>query len=82
MPKDMPPLRGFLECPLCSRMLTGSVSKGKYYRYYYYHYSGSTCKCRFKAEIANKYFEDKMMKYNLAPGVGELFKMVELDEYR
>jgi site-specific DNA recombinase len=79
---DMLPLRGFLECPLCDRMLTGSVSKGKYYRYYYYHCSGTTCKCRFKAEVVNKYFKDEVVKYNLNPGVGELFKMVVLDEYR
>jgi site-specific DNA recombinase len=79
---DMLPLRGFLECPDCNRMLTGSVSKGKYYRYYYYHCSGTICKCRFKAEVVNEAFEKELIKYNLAPGAAELFKMVVMDEYQ
>ena len=79
---DMLPLRGFLKCPDCNRMLTGSVSKGKYYRYYYYHCSGTICKCRFKAEDVNEAFESELQKYNLAPGAGELFKMIVMDEYQ
>jgi site-specific DNA recombinase len=78
----MLPLRGYLQCPSCGKMLTGSASRGKYYRYFYYHCSGSTCKTRFKAEAVNKYFEDDLIKYNLLPGAGELFKMVVLDEFR
>ena len=31
------PLRGFLKCPCCGRLLTGSVSKGKTGVYAYYH---------------------------------------------
>src|ERR1022692_23148 len=31
------PLRGFLICPKCGRLLTGSASKGAYYYYHYYH---------------------------------------------
>ncbi|WP_429378468.1 recombinase family protein [Mucilaginibacter sp. UYCu711] len=80
--KDMLPLRGFLECPDCNRMLTGSASKGRHERYYYYHCTGTTCKCRFKAETVNQYFEDELIKFNLASGVGELFKMVVMDECR
>lgn len=32
--QDSLPLRGFLTCPKCNRMLTGSASKGKYSLYY------------------------------------------------
>jgi len=78
---DMLPLRGFLVCPDCGRKITGSVSKGKYYRYYYYHCLGGICKCRFKAEDLNEALKDEIKKYSLAPGAGELFKMVVMDEF-
>jgi len=79
---NMLPLRGFLQCPLCTRMLTGSGSKGRNERYYYYHCSCSACKCRFKAEDVNLYFEKQLLRYKLEPGAGELFKMVVKDEFR
>jgi site-specific DNA recombinase len=79
--KEQLPLRGFLECPLCDRMLTGSASKGRKNYYYYYHCSCNVCKCRFKAKEVNDYFEDELFRYNFAPHAGELFKMVVLDEY-
>ncbi len=78
---DQFPLRGFLSCPKCHRMLTGSASKGRNERYYYYHCSNSKCGSRFKAEKVNRYFEDHLMDYNLDPRAGELFKMVVLDLY-
>ncbi|MFD2963963.1 MULTISPECIES: recombinase family protein [Olivibacter] len=79
--KEMLPLRGFLQCPNCSRMLTGSASKGRHRHYYYYHCSSSACGCRFKAEEVNRYFERELLKYKIMPETGELFKMVVLDEY-
>ncbi|SEA58350.1 recombinase family protein [Pedobacter hartonius] len=42
------PLRGFLLCPECQKVLTGSPSKGRYAYYYYYHCQ-KQCKVRFKA---------------------------------
>lgn len=53
---EMLPLRGFLECPDCHRMLTGSASKGRSQYYFYYHCSASGCGTRFKAESVNDYF--------------------------
>jgi site-specific DNA recombinase len=41
---DRIPLLGFLVCPKCGRLLTGSSSKGRKERYYYYLYS-SSCVC-------------------------------------
>jgi DNA invertase Pin-like site-specific DNA recombinase len=79
---NMLPLRGFLKCPLFHRMLTGSGSKGRNGRYYYYHCSSVDCKCRFKAEDVNLYFETDLLKYKLEPAAGELFKMVVIDEFR
>ncbi|TKC57150.1 recombinase family protein [Pedobacter hiemivivus] len=46
------PLRGFLYCSKCTRMLTGSASKGRN-RYYYYYHCSSSCGCRYKAEDVN-----------------------------
>ncbi len=81
-PKELP-LRGFLQCPLCHRMLTGSASRGKYGgRYYYYHCSEGTCKSRFKAETVNSYFENQIKSYELSPLVAELFKKVVLDVFK
>ncbi|TFF38591.1 recombinase family protein [Mucilaginibacter psychrotolerans] len=79
---EMLPLRGFLECPLCSRMLTGSASKGRHSRYYYYHCSDNTCKSRFKAEEVNKYFEDDLINFQLHPGISNHFKAIVLDVFK
>ncbi|MEO3405519.1 recombinase family protein [Mucilaginibacter sp. CAU 1740] len=53
---EMLPLRGFLHCPLCNRKLTGSASKGSRSYFYYYHCTAG-CKCRFRADLANEFFE-------------------------
>lgn len=50
------PLRGFLKCPKCNRMLTGSASKGKMGKYYYYYHCSSECGVRFNAENTNEAF--------------------------
>ncbi len=56
------PLRGYLICPKCGRMLTGSASKGRNQYYHYYHCS-SECGVRHKAEIANNEIEKEIQKY-------------------
>ncbi|GEP93213.1 recombinase RecB [Chitinophaga terrae (ex Kim and Jung 2007)] len=56
------PLRGFLVCPRCGRVLTGSASKGKYKHYHYYHCITS-CGCRFPAERANQLFSKELRKF-------------------
>ncbi|WP_148230797.1 recombinase family protein [Chitinophaga pinensis] len=51
------PLRGFLICPRCGRLLSGSGSKGNGGIYYYYHcQSVKFCKERFRADTANEAF--------------------------
>ncbi len=69
------PLRGFLICPKCGRMLTGSASKGHTKNYYYYHCI-SSCGCRFKTENANDLFVHELRKYVPEPGMNELFVMI------
>jgi site-specific DNA recombinase len=69
------PLRGFLICPKCGRMLTGSASKGHTKSYYYYH-CVSSCGCRFKTENANELFIRELRKYVPKPGMKELFTII------
>jgi len=53
--KEELPLRGFLQCARCGKLLTGSASKGRNARYYYYHCKAG-CKERFRADEANDVF--------------------------
>ncbi|MDE1193140.1 MAG: recombinase family protein [Arachidicoccus sp.] len=48
------PLRGFLICPKCGRILTGSGSKGRRDQPYFYYHCTSACGTRFKARELNK----------------------------
>ena len=72
---DEMPLRGFLACPGCGRMLTGSASKGRKYRYFYYHCI-SSCGVRFRADLANVEFSKELKKYVPHPGALALHKKV------
>ncbi len=72
---DLLPLRGFLCCPNCNRMLTGSGSKGKYNIFYYYH-CVSPCGWRKRAELVNQKFEEELEKFSPLKGIHELYKKV------
>ncbi|MET6995897.1 recombinase family protein [Chitinophaga defluvii] len=74
------PLRGFLSCPWCGGRITGSVSHGKYLKYSYYHCMGYKCKGRFKAEVLNSSYEEKLKEIYLRPEVYELLGLVLEDE--
>jgi site-specific DNA recombinase len=56
------PLRGFLICPQCGRILTGSTSKGAFHYYSYYHCI-SSCGWRHRADKANMAFVEELRKY-------------------
>jgi site-specific DNA recombinase len=76
------PLRGFLECPDCQRMLTGSASRGRHGNYFHYYHCTGKCKCRFKAATVNEYFENELLNFQLAPGIGDFYKQVVMDVFR
>ena len=80
--KEMLPLRGFLECPDCNRMLTGSASRGRHGNYFHYYHCTSGCKCRFKASSVNEYFENELLNFQLSPATGELFKSIVMDVFQ
>ena len=75
------PLRGYLTCPKCGRMLTGSASKGKYSLYYYYHCI-SSCGCRYRADGANDAFVNELKKFKPHPGVVNLYKVIIGSAYK
>jgi site-specific DNA recombinase len=79
--QDNLPLRGYLTCPRCSRMLTGSASKGKYSLYYYYHCI-SPCGFRHRAEEANEMFVGELKKFIPHPGVVDLYKLIISNTYK
>lgn len=78
--KSLFPLRGLIFCPLCGGKITGSVSQGKRLKYPYYHCMGYKCKGRFKAEVLNSCYEEKLKELHLRPEVYELFGLVLEDE--
>jgi len=78
--KSLFPLRGLLTCPLCGGKITGSVSQGKRLKYPYYHCMGYRCKGRFRAEVLNNRYEEKLREIHLRPEVYELFGLVLEDE--
>lgn len=78
---DNLPLRGFVHCPKCNRMLTGSASKGKYNYYYYYHCS-SGCNVRFNAELMNQQFHKELTKYIPRPGRIELYTAAIINDFK
>ena len=80
------PLRGYLICSSCGRILTGSSAKGNGGKYYYYH-CVKGCKERYKSDYLNdafhKWLDDIELKPELATAylkvIGDVFKLNEGD---
>jgi site-specific DNA recombinase len=77
---EMFPLRGFLGCPKCSRMLTASASKGRNGRYHYYHCVAS-CGCRYPAGLVNDAFVSELQKFTPRKATAEIFRQLVTDEF-
>ena len=71
-------LTRYLSCPVCSKKLRGSFSRGSTKRYAYYHCSGS-CKVRFRADRVNESYNEQLQQLTLSNGSVELFKLVLAD---
>lgn len=78
---DLLPLRGFIRCSRCNRILCGSALKGRNGYYYYYHCS-SACGCRYKAEVVNETFEAQLNQFTISSKYADLFKAVIIDTYK
>ncbi len=70
--EELLPLRGFLKCPKCEKMLTGSASKGRKNYYYYYH-CFKKCQGRHKAKEVNDAFLEMLNEYRPKPGYEEFY---------
>ena len=69
------PLRGFLICPHCNKLLTGSSSKGAR-KYYSYYHCFDGCTCRFRADGINNMFVYELKKYIPKPEMIDVYKVV------
>lgn len=74
------PLRNFLVCPKCGRLITASRSKGRTQYYNYYHCL-SSCGWRYKAEHVNEALVQELRKYKPTLAMISLYKQVILDVY-
>ncbi|RKR81846.1 DNA invertase Pin-like site-specific DNA recombinase [Mucilaginibacter gracilis] len=78
---ELLPLRNFIKCNKCHKMLTGSSSKGKHKHYYYYH-CDHICGVRHNAIETNKLFLDLLRTWVLNPAAVELLKLVISSVYK
>ena len=69
------PLRGFLLCPECGKILTGSASKGRN-KYYSYYHCFDGCTCRFSADAVNDCLIYELKKYIPRPEAIDVYKVV------
>ncbi|MFW9874894.1 MAG: recombinase family protein, partial [Candidatus Thorarchaeota archaeon] len=75
------PLRGFLKCPKCGNIWTGSGSRGNGGIYYYYHCQNG-CKERIRADYANDEFIKYLKTFKVYPEVAELYLAVMEDIFK
>ena len=76
------PLRGYLICRECGGNLTGSGSKSRSGDKHYYYHCQKGCKERFRADIANKSFEQLLASLEINDPVIELYKVIMKDIYK
>lgn len=74
------PLRNFLVCPQCGKLITASRSKGRTAYYNYYHCT-SECGWRYKAEFVHDTFLQELRRFKPHAAMIELYKQVILDVY-
>jgi hypothetical protein len=75
---DSLPLRGFLICPKCNKLLTGSASKGNT-KYYTYNHCTGGCPCRYRADNVNQLFVSEIKKQIPKPEIVDLFRTLLTD---
>lgn len=68
------PLRGYLLCSKCGRVLTGSASRGGNGKRHFYYHCQPKCKERFKAAEANDLFESMLGELVIKDDVKVLYQ--------
>lgn len=75
------PFRGFLDCPKCTRKLTGSGSRSRNGELHYYYHCQSSCGTRFKADEVNEYLMKQLKKLSIMKGNVEFYTAIILKAY-
>lgn len=74
------PLRGFLICTHCGKLLTASTSKGRSSYYSYYHcFAG--CNVRHSSQVVNEEFKKELSKWKPDSAFAEVYKLFLADVY-
>lgn len=74
------PLRGFLICHKCGKLLTGSKSKG-HTKYYSYYHCFDGCTCRFRADKVNDVFVYELKKYIPRSEMTDVYKITLIEAW-
>ena len=75
------PLRGYIQCSKCGKVLTGSSVIGNGGRYYYYHCIKG-CRERFETTKLHNAFDNWLSSISLKPEIGALYQAVMEDIYK
>lgn len=78
--RDEFPLRGFVICPKCGKLLTGSKSKGRN-RYYNYYHCFKGCSYRINADKLAGMFERELRRYIPKKEIIDLYKKILQETY-
>ncbi len=73
---DNLPLRGFLTCPDCGRIVTGSASTGRSGQKYYYYHCKTPCGYRYKSEIVNNKFLEVLQSLEMRESIKKCLRKV------
>lgn len=76
---DIFPLRGFIDCPSCSKQLTASHSKGKMGVKYAYYHCNSSCGTRFPVAGIEQDIIKELCKWKPHPAIKHLYKLILAD---
>lgn len=74
------PLKGFIKCPVCGKMLTASRSKGRN-RYYIYYHCYASCTFRINAEQVKKAFNEELKKYMPKKEILDIYHKIIVETY-
>ncbi|TWI20297.1 recombinase family protein [Sphingobacterium siyangense] len=78
--RDEFPLRGFVICPKCGRLLTGSKSKGRN-RYYTYYHCFKGCSYRINTDKLFGFFQAELQRYVPKKETVEIYRKILEDTY-
>lgn len=77
------PLKGFLWCIRCDKILTASFATGRHGgRFPYYHCQKSTCQSRYKESLVEHRFLEKLRQIKIKPSVVALFEKIFLRTWK